>query len=82
MLSHVYAELGPGEYVVPGQAGQCAGPDQYGACPIHNPAERPCHGATWHYAGGRGWSFHFVDDSELCPAILLDPLGPLPVPLD
>jgi hypothetical protein len=80
--SRVYAELSSGEYLVPGQSGQCAGPDAYGICPIEDPAARPCKSATWHYAGPRGWSFHFVEDTSLCPVTLLDPLGPLPTPRD
>jgi hypothetical protein len=78
----VYAELSSGEYLVPGQTGQCAGPDVYGICPLEDPAARPCKAATWHYGGPGGWSFHFVEDSTLCPITLLDPLGPLAVPLD
>jgi hypothetical protein len=80
--SRVYAELPSGEVLVPGQAEQCAGPDAYGICPIEDPAARPCKGATWRYAGPRGWSFQMVEDTSLCPVILLDPLGPLPIPQD
>jgi hypothetical protein len=80
--NRVYAELPSGEYLVPGTTAKCPGPGAFGGCPFDNPAARPCSGATWHYAGAAGWSFHFVDDSEMCPVTVLDPLGALPLPLD
>ena len=30
----VYAELPSGEYLVPGDAASCPGPDAFGACPL------------------------------------------------
>ena len=79
----VYAVLPSGEYVVPGDASSCPGPDAFGACPLAKTStERPCAGATWHYDGPNGWCFEFRSDSSVCPAAVLDPLRPLPVPLD
>jgi hypothetical protein len=75
----VYAELASGEYVVPGVSDSCPGPDVYGACPL---AEPICAGATWHYEGQQSWQLVFRADSGVCPAVVLDPFGPLPVPLD
>ena len=79
----VYAELHDGKYLVPGASDRCAGPDNFGACPyVGTLSGLPCSGATWHYAGPHGWTFHFAEDSTVCPVTVLDPLGPLPVPLD
>ncbi len=81
--TRVYAELPSGEFLVPGDPSSCPGPDAFGACPItETSTERPCAGATWHYDGPSGWRFEFRSDSGACPAAVLDPLGPLPVPLD
>jgi hypothetical protein len=79
----VYGELPSGEQVIPGQHPVCPGPDRYGVCAVEPPA-RPCAGATWRYRDTqeRGWKFNFVNESMMCPAIVLDPLGPIDVPLD
>jgi hypothetical protein len=76
-----YAELPTGTILVPGMTGDCPGPDTFGTCAFDAP-DRPCSGATWHYAGSRGWDFVFASDSDVCPVTILDPLGPLPVPQD
>ena len=75
----VYAELPSGEYLVPGTSATCPGPDAYGACRLVQPT---CTGATWRYDAQQSWQFAFRADSGVCPAVVLDPLGPLPVPLD
>jgi hypothetical protein len=80
--NRVYAELSSGEFLVPGLSPLCEGPDAYGLCPIEVQAERPCNGAAWRYAGARGWTFRFAEDSSLCPVAVLDPLGPMPTPQD
>jgi len=77
--SRVYAELPSGEYVVPGVSATCPGPDAYGTCPLARPT---CAGATWHYDGQQTWRFVFRADAGICPVVVLDPLGPLPVPQD
>jgi len=80
-VARVYAELPSGDILVPGVSGACAGPDRFGACPVHS-EDRPCAGATWRYPGPRGWQFVFRDQTSMCPATVLDPFGPLPVPAD
>lgn len=81
--NRVYAELPSGAELVPGRSAGCPGPDVFGACPLPaTTSERPCAGAIWCYTGERGWRFEFHGDSGVCPAVVLDPLGPLPVPLD
>ncbi len=79
----LYAELPSGKQLVPGDVTSCPGPDSFGICPLADtPSGRPCAGATWHYDGAQPWSFMFRADSALCPVAVLDPLGPLPIPLD
>jgi hypothetical protein len=80
----VYAQLPSGEHLVPGAHALCPGPDAFGACPVADlPSGRPCAGATWHYnSAERGWHFEFASGSSVCPAAVLDPLGPIAVPLD
>jgi hypothetical protein len=79
----VYAELTSGERLVPGVSATCPGPDAYGACPLAgNGVTLPCAGATWCYDGQQSWRFVFRADAGVCPAVLLDPLGPLPTPGD
>jgi hypothetical protein len=81
--SRVYAELPSGQLFVPGDDLSCPGPDAFGLCRLADCAsERPCAGATWHYDGAQPWRFLFRADSSVCPVAVLDPLGPLPVPLD
>ena len=81
--SRVYAELPSGKQLVPGDELSCPGPDAFGICPLaETPAERPCAGATWHYDGAHPWRFMFRADSSVCPVAVLDPLGPLSIPLD
>ena len=80
---HLYAELPSGKQLVPGDVLSCPGPDAFGTCPLaETPSGRPCAGATWHYDGAQPWSFTFRADSAVCPVAVLDPLGPLPIPLD
>jgi hypothetical protein len=80
---HLYAELPSGKQLVPGDVLSCPGPDAFGTCPLaETPSGRPCAGATWHYDGVQPWSFTFRADSAVCPVAVLDPLGPLPIPLD
>ena len=84
-ILRVYAELPSGEYLVPGAHPLCPGPDRHGVCPVDDlPSGRPCAGATWHYraAEQNNWSFTPTNELTMCPAVLLDPLGPLDVPLD
>jgi hypothetical protein len=79
--SRCYAELPTGTILVPGVSDDCPGPDAFGTCTL-SAEQRPCRGATWQYPGSHGWQFVFASDSDLCPATILDPLGPLPVPQD
>ena len=79
----LYAELPSGKQLVPGDVLSCPGPDAFGTCPLaETPSGHPCAGATWHYDGAQPWSFMFRADSAVCPVVALDPLGPLPIPLD
>jgi hypothetical protein len=80
-IARCYAELQSGDILVPGVSGECAGPDAFGACSVAV-EDRPCTGATWRYSGSRAWQFVFRDEGDVCPVAILDPLGPLPVPLD
>ena len=80
-VARCYAELPSGAILVPGVTGECAGPDVFGACALST-GQRPCAGATWHYAGPAGWRFVFRDESDVCPVTILDPLGPLSIPQD
>ena len=80
-VARCYAELLTGDILVPGVSGACAGPDEFGACAL-SVDDRPCAGATWHYPGSSGWRFVFRGGTSVCPVTILDPLGPLPVPLD
>ena len=80
-IARMYARLPSGEVLVPGK--DCEGPDQYGACPAALAGEHPrCAGAVWRYGTDPAWEFQFRSESTVCPASILDPLGPLPVPLD
>jgi hypothetical protein len=80
-IARCYAELPSGAILVPGISGGCAGPNAFGACAL--PAEvRPCSGATWHYPGAAGWHVVVRSESSVCPVAALDPLGPMPIPLD
>jgi len=80
-IARCYAELASGEILVPGVSPACAGPGAFGACSSESET-LPCKGATWHYPGSAGWRFVFRTESNVCPVSILDPLGPVPIPLD
>lgn len=80
----IYAELPSGERLLPGADARCPGPDTFGVCPLADaPSGRVCAGATWAYGSAeRGWRFKFTGDASVCPVTVLDPLGPITLPLD
>lgn len=78
------AKLPSGEWLIPGgdtdEAGvrSCAGPDEWGCCPLALAHQPPtCEGAEW-FIGDRHnqrvWRLRFLDGTEVCPVAWIDPL--------
>ena len=79
----VYAQLPSGEMLVPGQTTGCPGPDAWGVCRSVEAGQAPgCAGATWRFGPEPSWRADVSEVSAMCPLVVLDPLGPLPTPLD
>ncbi len=88
----VVARLPSGEIIEPGARTSrpgstvCPGPDRWGSCPEALKGRTPpCTGADWYYrtaSGGREWELKLEMPSAACPAVTLDPFGPVSVPGD
>jgi hypothetical protein len=80
---YVFAKLPSDEDLVPGETDGCLGADAWGACPALAAGKTPaCAGAAWFYGPEPSWRIHNVTVSAMCPFVLFDPTGPLPIPQD